>query len=92
MDTSPVSSSSDLLSPSYSTDPSPRLVPDISYSSSEDEDFFDAEDDGCVNILTLVVLSYGIELFTHFKLWLAAATHNFKRVKIADICTIWMNT
>ena len=30
--------------------------------------------------------------FTHFKLCLATATHNFKWVTITDICLIWNQT
>ena len=30
-----------------------------------------------------------VEFFTHLKLCLATATHNFKLVKNIDICLIW---
>ena len=34
---------------------------------------------------------YGHMIFTHLKLGLATATHNFKWVKITHICLIWNN-
>ena len=39
----------------------------------------------------LLKLCYRIYIFTHVKLRLAAATHNFKRVKISHIRLIWAN-
>ena len=35
---------------------------------------------------------YGIEIFTLLQLCHAAATHNFKWVKIIYKCTIWIET
>ena len=32
---------------------------------------------------------YSIKIFTHYKLCIATATHNFKWVKITHICVIW---
>ena len=37
-------------------------------------------------MLILKALHYNIKLFTHLKLCLAPATHNFKWVKINHIC------
>ena len=42
--------------------------------------------------LPLKELNYTIQIFTHLKLCLATATHNFKWMKITDICLIWDQT
>ena len=39
--------------------------------------------------LTLKALHSHFLIFTHLKLCLATATHNFKRVKISHMCLIW---
>ena len=44
------------------------------------------------HILTIYPLCSLIEIFTHLKLCLATATHNFKWVKIINICLIWDKT
>ena len=36
--------------------------------------------------LTLIPLSYLIKIFTHLKLCIATATHNFKWLKITHVC------
>ena len=41
-------------------------------------------------VLTPYPLSYFIFIFTHLKLWLATATHNFKRVRITHVCKIFV--
>ena len=42
--------------------------------------------------LTLSLLRYLTQIFTHLKLCLATATHNFKWVKKIHICLIWDQT
>ena len=37
-------------------------------------------------------MHYKIKMFTHSKSCLATTTHNFKWVKITDICLIWDRT
>ena len=41
-----------------------------------------------VRSLTFDAISYAIAFFTRFKLCIAVATHNLKRVKLI-LCTIW---
>ena len=41
---------------------------------------------------TLIMLSLFIFIFTHVKLCLATAIHNFTWVKITRICSIWDQT
>ena len=43
-------------------------------------------------MLTFEALKQIIKIFTHLKLCLANAIHNFKWPKIADICLIWDQT
>ena len=43
-------------------------------------------------MLTLYPLSCLILIFTHLKLWVAAATHNFKWVKITGTRLVWDQT
>ena len=47
---------------------------------------------GRVTLCVKQALSYIIYYFTHLKLCLATATHNFKWVKITDICLNWDQT
>ena len=44
------------------------------------------------NLVLVYSLEYRIWIFTHLKLCLAVATHNFKWVKIIRICSIWYQT
>ena len=45
-----------------------------------------------LNVLTLILLRQCILIFTHLKLCLATATHNFKWVKITHIVFSWDQT
>ena len=42
-----------------------------------------------LNISAFKALNYRIDNFTHLKLCFATATHNFKWVKMTDICLMW---
>ena len=42
----------------------------------------------CTAALTLILLGSFIDIFSHLKLCLATATHNFKWLKITHICLI----